>query len=87
MVILGLPRTGSTHLFDLLSLDTATFREPITWECTDVYPPPEAATYKTDPRIEKKVHEIELVDILQPTLQEKHPTAALAPQECLVLMG
>ncbi|CAI5488868.1 unnamed protein product [Closterium sp. Naga37s-1] len=40
MVILGMPRTGTTLLYNLLSLDYERFRSPRAWECRYVYPPP-----------------------------------------------
>ncbi|HVM67985.1 MAG TPA: sulfotransferase, partial [Acidimicrobiales bacterium] len=51
VVVLGQPRTGTTILFDLLAQDRR-FRAPLTWEVAQPNPPPETATYATDPRIE-----------------------------------
>ena len=50
IVIVGQGRTGTTILFDLLAQDPAT-RVPRTWEVDLPCPPPETATYETDPRI------------------------------------
>ena len=48
VVIIGQPRTGTTILFDLLAQDPR-FRVPLTWEVAQPHPPPETATYATDP--------------------------------------
>jgi hypothetical protein len=49
LVVLGLPRTGTTALHHLLSLDPQ-FRYLRRWEVTDPVPPPDAATELDDPR-------------------------------------
>lgn len=49
IVIFGIPRTGTTALQHLLSLDTR-FRYPRRWELTDPVPPPEIATEADDSR-------------------------------------
>ena len=50
VVILGLPRTGTTALGQLVANDPQ-FRSLRTWESQAPTPPPEAATQYTDPRI------------------------------------
>lgn len=50
LVVIGLPRTGTTITYDLLCLDPAA-RAPAEWEWYVPWPPPEVATYNTDPRI------------------------------------
>ena len=50
VVVLGLPRTGTTALGQLVSADPQ-FRSLRTWESQAPTPPPEAATQHTDPRI------------------------------------
>jgi hypothetical protein len=52
IAIAGPPRSGTTFLHSLLSQDPA-FRAPLAWEMARPSPPPEAATYDTDPRIEQ----------------------------------
>jgi len=51
MIIVGLPRTGTTILYDLLSLDPNS-RSPREWETFMPWPAPEEATFETDPRID-----------------------------------
>ncbi|MEX1006787.1 MAG: sulfotransferase [Acidimicrobiia bacterium] len=48
--ILGLPRTGSTHLHALMG-QAEGIRTPRYWEMTRPSPPPERETYESDPRI------------------------------------
>ena len=48
--ILGSPRSGSSIMHEILSLDPAV-RTPQSWEVASPVPPPEEATYETDPRI------------------------------------
>ncbi|MET0733854.1 MAG: sulfotransferase [Casimicrobiaceae bacterium] len=50
--ITGLGRSGTTFLHSLLSRDPDN-RAPLVWETQFPSPPPEAATYDTDPRIEQ----------------------------------
>ncbi len=50
IVVLGLPRTGSTALASLLTKDPGT-RYLRTWESAIPLPPPETATQHDDPRI------------------------------------
>jgi hypothetical protein len=49
IVVVGLPRSGTTLLHTLLAADPA-HRAPQWWESLRPSPPPEAATYETDPR-------------------------------------
>ena len=48
--IIGFPRTGTTILHDILAQDPDS-RVPLTWEARFPSPPPDAATFHTDPRI------------------------------------
>ncbi len=87
--IIGFPRTGTTILHDILAQDPDS-RAPLTWEVTFPSPPPEAATFHTDPRIA-------LTASLLPTPETEterdrqfkamHPMGAELSQECVVMMG
>lgn len=87
--IIGFPRTGTTILHDILAQDPAS-RSPLTWETMFPSPPPEAATFGSDPRID-------LCASLFPTPENEtesdwkframHPIGPLLTQECVVLMG
>lgn len=81
-VILGQPRTGTTILFDLLAQDPA-FRAPLTWEVSEPIPPPQTATYDTDPRIEASEAASGMLESIVPGFQAIHPSGALRAQECV----
>jgi hypothetical protein len=51
LIVIGLPRTGTTILYDLLSLDPAC-RAPAEWETFMPWPAPEVSSYDSDPRID-----------------------------------
>jgi len=82
IVIVGQGRTGTTILFDLLAQDPAT-RVPLTWEVDLPCPPPETATYDTDPRIEQVDATISGVDLILPEFRSMHPMGARLAQECV----
>lgn len=50
LVVVGLPRTGTTIVYDLLCLDPAA-RPPREWEWYVPWPPTDAVTIESDPRI------------------------------------
>jgi hypothetical protein len=81
IVIVGLPRTGSTHLHGLLG-EVEGIRTPRYWEMALPSPPPEAATSETDPRI--ALVEAELART-PAGLQARHPFAARRPEQCNLL--
>lgn len=82
IVIVGQPRTGTTILYDLLALDP-TLRAPLTWEVDRPLPPPETATYDTDPRIAEVDERLAMTDLLIPGFRNFHPMGATLAQECV----
>lgn len=84
LVIVGLPRTGTTILHELMAQDPAN-RVPMTWEVMYVHPLPERATYETDPRIAVVEKHLAGVDRLIPSFKAMHPMGARLPQECVAL--
>ena len=82
--VLGLPRTGTTILHELLAQDPAN-RVPMTWEVFHPFPPPERATHDTDPRIAAVEQHFAGIDRLLPDFKRMHPMGALLPQECVAL--
>src|SRR5262249_14292715 len=62
IVIVGQGRTGTPILFDLLAQDPA-HRVPLTWEVDRPFPPPESATYETDPRIAEVDTQLAMADL------------------------
>ena len=82
--ILGLPRTGTTILHEILAQDPAN-RVPMTWEVMWPWPPPERATYDTDPRIARAEQHFAGIDRVLPGFKQMHPMGARLPQECVAL--
>jgi hypothetical protein len=83
---LGLPRTGSTALSFLLAEDHRA-RSLLTWESGAPTPPPDPATYDTDPRIAEAAVHISLIDEMAPKFKTMLPSSPTGPTECLQLMA
>jgi hypothetical protein len=86
VVMIGMGRTGTTILHDLLAQDPAN-RAPLTWEVDRPVPPPTSATYETDPRIAEVQAGIDVGLAARPEMQAMHPTGALLAQECVRITG
>jgi hypothetical protein len=84
--IIGLGRTGSTILHDILAQDPAN-RAPLTWEITYPSPPPRTATFATDPRIARTEAGFPPIDERRIKFKAMHPMGAQLSQECVVMMG
>lgn len=84
LFILGLPRTGTSILHELLAQDPAN-RVPMTWEVLHPFPPPEQATFETDPRIAEVERRFAGIDRLIPDFKAIHPLGARLPQECVAI--
>jgi hypothetical protein len=84
--IVGQARTGTTILHDLLAQDP-TSRLPLTWEVDTPHPPPETATYDTDPRIAVSDATLQASELLIPGFLSMHPMGAVLPQECVRITG
>lgn len=84
--IVGLPRTGTTILHDILAQDPSS-RAPMTWEIMFPSPPPTSATFETDPRINLCESLFPDIDAQIPGFKAMHPMGARLTQECVVMMG
>ncbi len=84
LLVLGMPRTGTTLLHGLLSQDPA-LRAPLTWEVAEPCPAPETATYASDPRIAAAHARARDIEKVAPGFLAIHPMGALLPQECVSL--
>lgn len=86
LVVTGLGRSGTTFLLELLASDPAN-RALMKWEAMDATPPPETATFTTDPRIERCIAATERQYAGAPELKAVHWEPGDGPTECLALLG
>tara|TARA_B110000503_G_scaffold141430_1_gene234973 strand:+ start:8371 stop:9564 length:1194 start_codon:yes stop_codon:yes gene_type:complete len=86
MVIVGLPRSGTSILFELLSQDSDV-GVPLMWEALQPCPPPESATYTTDPRIEQADKLFTQWNRVAPEFASMHEMRGDIPAECGLLMA
>ena len=84
--VIGLPRTGTTALSQLVAADPQ-FRSLRLWESGSPVPPPETATQHTDPRIAVAEGNLALMNQAFPLMQTMHHTEATTATECQDLMG
>ena len=86
LFVLGLPRTGTTILYELLAQDPA-HRAPSTWEVAQPIPPAQRQTFHTDPRIAEVEKSVSKMELLAPGFQAIHAMGATLPQECVALLA
>lgn len=86
VVVLGLPRTGTTALSQLVAADPQ-FRSLRTWESQAPTPPPEADTQHTDPRIAQAAEGIAMIDTMFPDFKTMYGGEPEGATECQDLMG
>lgn len=79
--VTGMPRSGTSILFELLAQDKQ-FLAPANWEFVSPCPPPEAATYRSDPRVAQAHALITQRGRVAPTFQAMHEMGAWIPNEC-----
>lgn len=77
--IMGFPRSGTTLLHNLLA-GVGVGRSLLRWELIEPLPPPEAATYATDPRIARVQASLE--PLRGRGLEAMHWVDAADPEEC-----
>jgi hypothetical protein len=81
LIVVGMPRTGTTILYDLLACDPSA-RAPLYWEAADVWPAPEIATFETDPRIAAAQATVDGFLALAPEITDMLPLGGNLPAEC-----
>jgi len=82
--ILGLPRTGSTLLFELLAHDERLL-VPLSSEVMYPSPPPGERRMIDRWHHAKAAASLSLVDIISPDFKRIHPVGAGRPQECIAI--
>lgn len=92
LIILGLPRTGSTLIYNLLAQDPAT-RAPYMFEMfqfIDPTPPTTKETFDTDPRIKQTEDRLEffnsVADGVVDEMSRSHPAKPFSPDEELIIL-
>jgi Sulfotransferase family len=83
-VIVGLPRTGTSLLSNLLGLDPVA-RPLLQWEAAHPIPPVTLEEAAEDPRIAKTAKDLEGLMKLNPPLKAMHPFGATLAEECVAL--
>jgi hypothetical protein len=86
VVVIGLPRTGTTALSQLVAADPQV-RSLRTWESAAPVPPPETATEHTDPRIAECAAGIEMMYEAFPRMRSLYNAEATTATECQDLLG
>lgn len=87
LVVIGLPRTGTTAMVDLLAQDPAA-RAPTQWETGNLFPPPNKTTWAQDPRIAALQAQMDAAAPTDPMVaQGLHTPGALLPDECNSFIG
>ena len=82
IIIVGMPRTGTTILHELLMQDPVN-RVPQTWEVDYPCPPPTTEAYESDPRIKTVQATLDQSEALIPDFKRMHRMGAQLPQECV----
>ncbi len=80
VLVVGTGRSGTSILHELLAQDPA-HRVARTWELLHPCPPPERATYATDPRIAAADQEYRFWHLLAPEYQTMHENGGDVPNE------
>lgn len=82
----GQGRSGTSMLQNVLAANPD-YGTLLHWEMLEPCPPPEKASYLTDPRIERQDRWITQWNRVVPTLESMHEFHARMPFECTVVMG
>lgn len=86
MFIVGLPRSGTSILFEVLAQDPDV-GVPKMWEALLPCPPPQSDTYLSDPRIERAHQLFTQWNRMVPEFASVHEMAGDIPAECGLIMA
>jgi len=82
LAVIGLPRTGTTALVDLLAQDPAA-RAPMQWETANLFPPASKHDWDSDPRIAAMQEAFDAATDTNPIVAlGLHTFGAMLPDEC-----
>lgn len=84
--VMGVPRTGTTLMSNLLAADPAR-RSPLTWEIDDPVPPATGATLTTDPRAVARLAQEKAALAANPGMAKYYRGSAIYPNECVFFMA
>lgn len=84
--VMGIPRTGTTLLSNLLAADPAR-RSPLTWEIDEPVPPAAAGMLTTDPRALARLAQEEEIRKVMPGVAKYYRGSAIYPNECVFFMA
>ena len=84
--VMGVPRTGTTLMSNLLAADPAR-RSPLTWEIDDPVPPATSATLLNDPRAVARLEQEKAMLAANPDMGKYYRGSAVYPNECVFFMA
>ena len=82
--VLGVPRTGTTLMSNLLAADPAR-RSPLTWEIDEPVPPTATAMLKSDPRALARLATERQMLAARPEMGKYYRGSAVYPNECVFI--
>lgn len=80
--VMGIPRTGTTLLSNLLAADPAR-RSPLEWEIDEPIPPATTETLKSDPRALARLEREKAMLAAHPEAGKIYRSSAIYPHECV----
>ncbi len=83
--VMGMARTGTTLMSNLLAADPAR-RSPLTWEIDDPVPPATTATLISDPRAQARLAQEKAMMAANPEMGKFYRGSAIYPNECVFFM-
>lgn len=86
IIIVGLPRSGTTILYEMLAQDPAN-RSPASWEVAIPVPPAKRETYLKDKRARRIDLQYSISEHLSPGFRAIHAIGGALPQECVYLFS
>ncbi|MDE2301753.1 MAG: sulfotransferase [Sphingomonadales bacterium] len=84
--VMGVPRTGTTLMSNLLAADPAR-RSPLTWEIDDPVPPATSATLTSDPRAIARLEAETAMLAANPSMGKYYRGSAIYPNEDVFIMA